>query len=182
MNFISKILFRITSLFPIKKEWKEIEYFDSKWENRVKKMAGFILPFESIMDIGCGQMSLKKFLTTNKYIPVDYKKRDDETIICDFNKYEFPKINADVAFISGCLEYIHDYRWLANKVCHSCNKVILSYCAIEEFPSLNERRKNYWVNHLSFDSIISLFKENGFELSKSTNLDTKDRIMVFTKL
>lgn len=177
-----KILIRVKSPLTSKKEWEEFEYFDSKWENRVKKLSAYILPNESIMDLGCGQMTLKKYITSNSYIPVDYTKRDEKTIVCDFNKKEFPQIKADVIFISGCLEYIYDYEWFIGKACQYSQKILLSYCCIEDFPILAERKKNNWKNHLSYEYVILLLKENNFSLTESTKLESNDRIMVFSKI
>ena len=86
------------SVFPIlrkfinkKINWKDIEYFDDKWKLRIDKMSKYIERNDSVMDLGCGKMWLKKHLhETNLYIPVDYKNRGEGTIICEFNKNEFP--------------------------------------------------------------------------------------------
>jgi len=133
------------------------------------------------MDLGCGKMYLRNFLKNNYYIPVDYTKRDDDTIICDFNKKEFPDINADICFISGCLEYIEEYSWFINKVCNNSNRVILSYCTTDEFPDLVLRKSYSWVNHLSEQTIRLLFDKNSFGLIKTDKSHNKDQIFIFEK-
>lgn len=163
------------------KPWVDIEYFDSKWEKRIAQMASFITPESSIMDLGCGTMLLKLYLKENSYYPVDYKKRDEKTIICDFNKHEFPALTADVAFISGCLEYIIDYKWFIKEVCAHSEKVILSYCTTNEFPTIIERINNNWCNHLSNEEIINLFERHNFILHSSAYAPNKDQIFIFMK-
>jgi hypothetical protein len=145
--------------------WKNIEYFDPNWKKRIKDMSEFIDSGSTIIDLGCGEMWLKEFITGNEvYIPVDYKSRGDGTVVCDFNKYEYPRIDADVAFVSGCLEYIKDYEWFIENICINQKKCILSYCTIEDFPQIPQRTEFTWVNHLSEFQIIKLFEKYSFKL------------------
>lgn len=61
----------------------------------------------------------KKYLKpTVDYIGVDYIKRDDETIVCDFNNGEFPKVQVDTVFVSDVLEYIGDPQWFWEKLAY----------------------------------------------------------------
>lgn len=141
-------------------------------------MAEFIQPNERVIDFGCGQMSLKEYLPKEcHYIGVDYKARSAETIVCDFNAYQFPEDGADVAFVSGCLEYIRDYEWFVKQLCRQSDKVIVSYCTMENFPDISERIGRTWVNHLTHDEIINLFAKNDFKISGKT--DATDTIFYF---
>lgn len=169
-------------LHPVKK-WKEAEYFDEKWKTRISAMSAFISPGDTVMDLGCGKMWLKEFLPPScLYIPVDYTDRGAGTIICDFNSKEFPEQKASTIFISGCLEYIKPYDWFISSSCTASSKIILSYCCIDEFPSLSERRTNNWVNHLSADELQSLFSKHNFRLTHMAKIPSRDRIMVFEKI
>ena len=115
-------------------EWKKIEYFDESWKKRIFQMSKYITPSDSIVDYGCGKMWLKEYLqTSNIYSGVDYQKRDEETIVCDFNKKEFPNKNSTVAFVSGCLEYVEDPKWFLNNIASYHNKCIISYCCMDNF-------------------------------------------------
>lgn len=61
----------------------------------------------SVMDMGAGNMSLKKMLDMKiRYYPVDNVSRCSETIVCDFNKSEFPQLNVYTIVCAGILEYI----------------------------------------------------------------------------
>lgn len=181
MKILKKIIGQLNSFFIPVKKWKDVEYFDEKWEARVSKMAPYILSSESVMDLGCGKMTLKKYLSDNKYFPVDYIKRDADTIVCDFNKHEFPEINSDICFISGCLEYIHDYKWFIDQIGLHSKKVILSYCTTDEFPNIRMRKRNAWINHLSKEEIVGLFKNKSFELKALDYSYNKDQIFIFEK-
>ena len=145
--------------------WNEIEYFNPSWKQRVKNMSHYILPNESILDLGCGEMWLKEFIRHNNvYYPVDYKDRGKETIICNFNNYEYPEIETDVAFVSGCIEYIEDYNWFIDCIAKNHKKIIISYCILEDFKDKEERKKKAWVNHLSENELVNVVEKAGFSL------------------
>ena len=160
--------------------WINIEYFDPSWTKRIKEMSKYIQPGKSIIDLGCGKMWLKQYLKDNKYFPVDYTDRGEGTIICDFNTGEFPEINADVAFISGALEYVEDPDWFISNVSKRCSECVISYCTIEDYPDVKFRNKQGWVNSYSNQEIIDLFAKFGFKLvAENTNIP-KNRIFYFT--
>ena len=73
-----------------KREWKDIEYFEDNWINRTRMMAGFLPKNVSVMDLGCGKRWLQDIHPISEYIPVDYCDRGPGTLLCDFNKKEFP--------------------------------------------------------------------------------------------
>ncbi len=105
-----------------------------------------------------------------EYYGCDYKKREEGTIICDFNQYQYPGgVKADTIFISGALEYIQDYPWFIKKVCESRSDIILSYCIVENSYDLSHRVKLGWKNHLSVYDILMLMKENKYILVETAN-------------
>jgi hypothetical protein len=170
-------------LSPEKKKWEAIEYFDPQWKERIQKMAAYIEPNASIMDLGCGKMWLKEYIkSTNKYIGVDYIKRDENTIVCDLNKKEFPSQNVDFIFISGCMEYVKDTEWLAKKVAQYSNNAIVSYCSTDHFGHLETRKTNAWVNNLSRDQVVDLYIKNGFFLKDECLTASKNSIFFFKKV
>lgn len=179
MHLFQNILNAIRVLLKHRPGWKNNEYFNPEWEKRVAQLARHIPVSASVMDLGCGTMTLKKYLHGNLYYPVDYTKRDNDTIICDFNKSEFPTQHADVHFISGCLEYIDDPSWFINSCCRFSKRILLSYCTTNEFPSLIDRANKHWKNNLSRNQIISLFKNNRFTLLTEEMTDTRNHLFVF---
>lgn len=143
------------------------EEYKSFWGTRIHFMSTLInSESSSILDIGCGKMTLKSKLSDKvKYFGVDYVARDTNTIICDFNKHEFPKQGADSFFISGCLEYIEDVDWFLSKITNANLEIILSYNPTDYIPEIYERMSKSWKNHLSTEAIISNIEKKGFQLS-----------------
>lgn len=158
-----------------------MEYFDPAWKQRIELMASLIpVESKSVMDLGCGKMWLKAFLPEAvDYIPVDYTDRGAGTIVCDFNQGEFPPHQADTAFISGCLEYVHDYRAFIRLITQHNQHAILSYCSTNYISSQRRRFKQNWVNDLSEADIIRLFEAQNFSLKKL--ISQENSIFLFKK-
>lgn len=179
-NPIARLLAHFHSDGP--NNWRDIEYFNRKWKIRIRKMSEFIEPDCSVVDLGCGRMWLKNYLPqTVKYFPVDYKYRGADCIVQDFNQLQYPDVDADTAFVSGCLEYIDEPRWFVSEICRNQTMCVLSYCTTEYFPDEMVRMKKAWVNSLSETQVISLFKDFGFALTHKTHEKTYV-IFVFRKL
>ena len=163
------------------KNWKDIEYFDESWLDRIKLMSGYISSGKTVMDLGCGKMWLKAMIPDSKYFPVDYKKRDDTTIVCDFNKLEFPDFPVDVTFISGCLEYIENYKWFIKEISSHSHRCIVSYCTIESIPNIAIRRKRAWKNDLKREELIEAFEKNSMKIKFEDKFGESNDIFVFDK-
>ncbi len=156
---------------PVQGGWRRnASKFDLKtnpWSERMEIMISLIdfSEIRSIMDLGAGGQNLKDYLTDAiEYIPVDNIQREycGETIICDFNKGEFPDCKADCAFCAGILEYIErPAEWIKN-VCEHCKQAVIAYHVAELGCDIAHREDNGWVNHITCKKLIELFKDNGF--------------------
>lgn len=178
-NRIARLLNYFVSSKPT--SWRNIEYFNKKWKIRIEKMSAHIESDDSVVDLGCGRMWLKNYLPRDvRYFPVDYKNRGAECIVKDFNQNEYPDVDADTAFVSGCLEYVNDPSWFVSEICRNQTKCILSYCTTEFFPEGVDRKRKAWVNSLSETEVINLFNEFGFGLQHKT-VEQMYVIFVFTK-
>ena len=138
----------------------------------------------SIVDLGAGNMNLKRFLPSSMdYYPVDYKPRNPETIICDLNKDEFPNIYADVYFLCAMLYYIEDPQNLLRKTAHYANKKILVSLHSANLISYKEIMHIHgFKNYVYVDDIRECLFHSGFLLSKEVVLeDVARRYVLFEK-
>lgn len=181
MSTLTKIWGRFETLTMRQRSWEKLEYFDESWKKRIEEMACFISPGESVIDLGCGQMWLRPLLKNNQYHGVDYKLRDETTVVANFNNHEFPDIQADVAFVSGALEYVEDYAWFVRQVCSRSKRCIVSYCTTEHFPDFKDRSRKAWKSHLSRSALLELFKKNGMHLDAESAAVPQNPIFVFSK-
>ena len=177
----NRIWSRVRSLVKGSRSWEELEYFDENWKKRIAKMASFIVPGESVIDLGCGKMWLKPFLKNNLYHAIDYTQRDENTVVANFNRHEYPDITADVAFVSGTLEYVEDYEWFVRQICSHSNRCIASYCTLECYPALRTRKQKAWKSHLSRSTLLGVFTKNGMKLDEESNAVPLNPIFVFSK-
>lgn len=151
----------------IRQHWKEDGALESFYELRVHYMSELIAgDSRSVLDLGCGEMHLKKYIGSNtSYFPCDYIKRDESTLICDLNKGEYPNVRTDTVIMSGIIEYISQYEWLFQTACSYVDKeVIIAYAAVDYIPNYPLRCKWGFANHLSVMQIVELFGRYGMTL------------------
>ena len=147
------------------------------------QMACLIPPTASILDLGCGPMWLREFIgQENRYYPVDFIKRGTETLVCDFNKHEFPDIRADISFVAGCLEYVIDHEWFIEQIANHSEGCVISYNALDHFPSEPYRRALDWVNDLTEDQLASCFRRHDFVPSVRKLDEDNGSIFKFTRV
>lgn len=122
-------------------------------------MASYIREPCSVADFGCGMMWLESLLPKGStYYPFDYIRRDERTVVLNLNHDPLPPINAEVAFLSGVLEYIEDLAGFAQMLAAAdFKKIILSYCTLEKFENLKNRESLNWVSHQSLFEFLAIF-------------------------
>jgi hypothetical protein len=142
--------------------WSSESEFDEVWKKRISVMASYINIPGTVADFGCGLMWLEPLLNQeNTYLPIDYIARDPRTLVIDFNVDLIPELNAEIAFLSGVLEYVKDVNKFVDQLTNrGFKKIILSYCTYEKFNNINNRTSLNWVSHESIFQILSLFCKN----------------------
>lgn len=162
--------------------WKDLENFDESWKGRIRMMAEMI-PEEagSVLDVGCGKMWLKEYLPPGcRYQGLDYVSRGEGSMVCDLNRGEFPPDTYDVIFVSGCLEYVEDVEWFLGTVASRLRqRLILSYCVLDHFDNLPQRRASAWVNDLRESDLLEACEAKGLRLIKKMITPSADRVFVF---
>jgi hypothetical protein len=132
---------------------------------RVSEMAALIpASARSIIDLGCGDMELKKILNqyTIRYIPIDQYKLDESIILKDFNNWHGTNnlidCCSDVCFCSGIFEYIYDLNNLLKNIYNACSYIVGSYICAEQ----NKKGFDIWVNRYKKPEFFKFFTKNGF--------------------
>lgn len=148
--------------------WDKIEYFQDFWELRVKMMSNYITGHHrKVCDIGCGESKLKQYLAvSHEYIGIDYKQRDNVTLVCDLNNREFPfpEMVDDIVFCSGVFEYLYDIQKFIEYITKFAQTIIFSYCSIDRYSNLSDRNAKGWVNAFTNNEIKGFFLEKGYVL------------------
>ena len=164
----------------IQRKWEEAGELLPSFEFRVKRMSEMISKdVESVLDLGCGNMHLKSYLNKDiTYIPCDYIRHDDTTIVCDLNKDGFPDMETDVVFMSGILEYILEYEKFIKKACNCVQKeIVCSYVTLECYRDILLRKRMGFVNNLTMKEIVELFRKNGMKLVYTERMRTINQML-----
>lgn len=136
----------------------------------------------SLADYGAGKMHLRSYLTADiKYYPIDYIRRTEETVLCDFNEGEFPDLQTDASICCGVLEFIYTAEELLCHVCeNTMRQIIIAYLTLDKFRSIEGRRASAYVSDLTEQEIIDIMWDNGYCLDKKVPDPVKQDCTVYS--
>jgi len=151
--------------------WSDANALEEILSQRTKVAAAMIPSHSTVLDLGCGNMSIEKQLTNCNYLPCDIVARDNRTIVCDFNKGVMPdKNDATIIVALEILEYIYDIRGFLKALHGYGLPVILSYITTDSGIYLN-RADQGWVNGLSWNQLSQLLQQCSFNLLSANRID-----------
>lgn len=131
------------------------------YNERIQLMSRYITSESSVLDIGCGQETLKKYLPKNcKYTGCDLIQRSSDTLVINVNTWFILPDIYKYIFCSGVLEYINNLPRFLTTIRFWGNEFIFSYACKQS--SIEERQKSDWVNHYTYNELITIFKQYGF--------------------
>ncbi len=149
--------------------------FDSSYNNpsrndsRLKFAMEKLIPdCKSLMDLGCRNSKFVKSICPEgvKYFPVDFKKHDEEIIVCDFNDGEFPDIKADSILCAFTAEFVEPLPQFLADMCNAAQKQILMICRpVDKENNANRRWKNPFLTDFTEDFLIKSMAQNNFQLN-----------------
>lgn len=156
---------------------------EGPWDDRYRELITLLDPnCNALMDCGAGNMSLKRMINAGiKYYPVDNVQRYSETIVCDFNKGNFPDIYVDTIVACGILEYIILPEIFIKEMCEHSNTVLLSYCSLQMRSDISYRLSLGWKNHLTEGEIVKIFYQNGFVIKDEIYVNSSQLYLSFCK-
>ena len=168
--------------------WKDLEH-TTKWGEhigRVRTISEWVSnDAQSVADYGEGKLSLKYFINPDiKYYPIDYIKRSNETILCDFDNGKFPKRKTDISVCTATLVFITKADSLLNYICKNTSRIIiLSYVTVDIFSNINGRRASGYVNDFTQEDIVKICLTHGFILKekRSDPANKIDTLYLFEK-
>lgn len=142
------------------------------WDERSAIAATYLLDVNSVADLGCGHMRLERYLAkATAYFPVDVTRRDERTLVCDFNSEPLVRTPADAAVCLGLLEYLFEPAAFLEQLAHQYRKLVVSYCVADLTPDIASRREHAWVNELSHSQIEAIFAHTGWTIEQSKQID-----------
>lgn len=157
------------------------ESYPMRPESRFKfAMTNLVPDCTSLMELGCRKKRPVKLLrpTDIEYYPVDYKKHDDEIILCDFNKGEFPALKVDTCFCAYTAEFVeHLPQFLAN-MCNAAQKQVLMWCRpIDKELRTGWRWRHPFLVDFTEEFLIKTMVQNNFQLHAQFSPDNPSVIL-----
>lgn len=151
--------------------WSDPAQLEAAWNARAQQTAAYVPVGARVLDLGCGAMALEKFLPPGtSYQPCDLVARDQRTIVCDFNKGEFPPVgSADIVTMLGVLEYIFDAPAFLARLAGLKRPVVMSYCAAD--LAQLDRSALGWVNAFTVHELATLLQQAGFAIDRIDRID-----------
>lgn len=160
--------------------WRVLDNFSSDWSSRAAVVASLVGPVRRVVDIGCGQMDLERWLDpAAAYIPCDIVARDARTIVCDLNAGDCPDVEADVATLLGVLEYIHVPEQVFAALRQRWPRIILTYNPADRDQD-RDRATHGWFNALTSAELVNLAASTGLRLIGQVPFDARQTIYEFS--
>jgi hypothetical protein len=149
------------------RRWKKVaREKEPLWDERNRIIATFIPEASSVVDLGAGARTLKRYLKSGcEYQPCDIVKSSPDMIVCDFNSGIYPSLSRryDYVVCSGVFEYIRRPSEFLSSIRQYGKRIILSYNPAGQGVATFERLANGWVNHLTSQQLEALFSTNGLD-------------------
>jgi len=152
--------------------WQDRQQLRPEWEPRSRTAAALVPAGSVVLDLGCGAMTLERYLPGGcTYVPSDLVARDERTIVCDLNRGDLPdRPDATLVTMLGVLEYVIDPPAFLARLARLQRPVLLSYCPREFTAHLN-RQGLGWLNHFDLQELRGMLQQAGFALSLELRID-----------
>ena len=155
--------------------WANPQQLEQAWDKRARFISEWIPLGARVLDLGCGAMNLRDHLADGcRYQGCDVVARTSQTVVCDFNRGEFPATAAAQAShitLLGVLEYIYDLPIFLNRLRATGKPIVLSYCSTSGVIEHSQRQQLGWVNHLSNTQLEALFTSAGLTIGRKEQID-----------
>lgn len=182
-------LWRHTEWNDREKNGKNLSFIeeDEKVLQRLRLVARLIDfdKIHTVVDICAANGRIQEFLPEPiKYIPVDYIRYSERTVLCDLKEYEFPHVDSAAGtciLLIASLQYAPDWKWLLRKIAENCDCFI---CAHHDFVRMNReyRRTSFNNNNAVFNhQIILEMQKLGFSMVEAYDFQRRSVVMKFQR-
>ncbi len=160
-----------------KRRWRKVATEVPPWDERNAMIAKLIPPNSSVVDLGCGAMTLKARLAPGcVYQPCDVVQSAPEVLLCDFNAGLYPALTRhyDYVICSGVLEYMRDPMDFLTRISKFGSKILLSYNPLQNGETKLTRLAKGWLSHLSQPELEQLFRKAGLAFTVVLTRDVSE--------
>ena len=180
---IALVLDAIERRRPLMIRWGDVEAtFGAAWASRAAAAAHWLASATSVVDIGCGAMTLEGFLDpAQAYLPVDIAPRDGRTLVLDLNQpADLNRLpSADACALLGVLEYSYEPDLLLSALGRRYAQVVMSFNPQRNDGDIAHRLANGWVNHYTREELLERVTRHGFTVAREKLFDGKREERLF---
>ncbi|GAB1268423.1 hypothetical protein NBRC116493_16760 [Aurantivibrio infirmus] len=152
------------------------------WDRRAMLIANNIKPEASLLDLGCGNMLIEKYLVSPKnYFPCDISPRDERTIVCDFDKLEYPDdLGEDHIICMGVVNYLKHQTELLDHICTRQKNFHFSF----KPKNLIQLKisEGIFPEAMTFEQAVDIVHKHGFEIKYQFMMGQGDEIVIIANL
>ena len=137
---------------------------------------------KSLMDIGCRMGNRTESLCPEniKYIPVDYRKHSENTVVCDIHDGKFPDLKVDTCLCSFTAEYVLQLPKFLKNICNTAQKQILFVCRpIDKESNLHRRWSHPFQTDFTEKFLIETIEKENFKLQSAESLPESSAVMLY---
>jgi hypothetical protein len=145
--------------------WGNREHYSPSWEGRNHAAAALVSPGSTVLDLGCGRMSLRRYLPSGcRYFPADLPKWSNEVIAVDLEAGEYPSGRYDYVVLLGVLECLTNPAAVLAATADHTSTLIAGYSHPGPQSNLPRRRNALWINDLNEDDLRLMFHAAGWAI------------------
>lgn len=151
-----------------RERWLEPENLRN-WDERARRVATFLSKGQTIIDLGCGSMTIRNLLPAGcTYIPADIVKRCEDCRLIDLNEGIWPDETADVVTALGVLEYLYDLRAFFQGCARMAPRLLFSYhVSYTRKPATRTARLAMgWLNDFPLSLVIAEIAKAGGKIDR----------------
>jgi hypothetical protein len=151
--------------------WRRAATEAPPWDERNKLIAELIPNNQSVLDLGSGAQTLRKYLKPGcRYQPCDLVNSSSDVLLCDFNADIYPQVQGEYDYVvcSGVFEYMRAPREFLTRVALLGKQVILSYAVARSGETRWQRLREGWINTYTQPQLEELFASVGLRWQRTT--------------
>jgi hypothetical protein len=153
----------------------------ASWDKRAAVAATWLADVDSVLDLGCGLMTLEGYLKPGiTYYPSDVIPRDHRTLVYDYNEQLPLPVQPDAVACLGLLTYLFDPAGLLSAI-SIYSTAVISYCITDAPDAPYQRRANGWVNDFDRATMERMFAEAGWRIARTEMIDGMQRLWLLVQ-
>jgi hypothetical protein len=162
--------------------WMQTENLDPNWDQRAEFALAPVAKSLAVVDVGCGQQSVKRIAQPSRYLGIDVVTRDSSTYVIDLNSEPLSNDvfkNHELVTAFGLIEYLNDPSLIFKGIADEGLCFVLSYKILREGDTV-DRRSQGWINDYTASELKHELEHAGLTIVHETFFDKSEIIIYAT--